>query len=63
MTDLAAGPHGRLAAVRDALTPGEWARAGGMTGVIIGLHAREKRWGYTFLGAAIPLFLTGVPLC
>ena len=28
-----------------------------------GLHAREKRWSYTFLGAAIPLFLTGVPLC
>jgi len=28
-----------------------------------GLHAREKRWSYTFLGAAIPLFLTGITLC
>jgi sec-independent protein translocase protein TatC len=28
-----------------------------------GLHAREKRWSCIFLGAAIPLFLTGVTLC
>jgi sec-independent protein translocase protein TatC len=28
-----------------------------------GLHAREKRWSYTFLGAAIPLFLIGITLC
>ena len=42
MTDLAAGPHGRLAAVRDALTPTEWARAGGMTGSIIGLHGADQ---------------------
>ena len=27
-----------------------------------GLHAREKRWSYIFLGAAVPLFLTGVTL-
>src|SRR5271169_6030816 len=43
MTDLAARPHGRLAGVRDGLTPGEWARAGGMTGVIVGLHV--VGWG------------------
>ncbi|MBV9207722.1 MAG: twin-arginine translocase subunit TatC [Actinobacteria bacterium] len=28
-----------------------------------GLYAREKRWSYTFLGAAIPLFGTGITLC
>jgi sec-independent protein translocase protein TatC len=28
-----------------------------------GLRAREKRWSYIFLGAAIPLFLTGITLC
>src|SRR5262249_48032211 len=28
-----------------------------------GLHAREKRWSSLFLGAAIPLFLTGMTLC
>src|SRR6516225_3826906 len=49
MTDLAARPHGRLAGVRDALTPGEWARAGGMTGVIVGLHV--VGWG--MLAAAV----------
>ena len=27
-----------------------------------GLYAREKRWGYTFIGAAVPLFLAGVTL-
>jgi len=27
-----------------------------------GLYAREKRWGYIFLGTAVPLFLTGVTL-
>ena len=43
MTDLAARPPGRLAAVRDALTPTEWARAGAMTGAIIGLHVLG--WG------------------
>jgi sec-independent protein translocase protein TatC len=28
-----------------------------------GLHAREKRWSCLFLGAAIPLFGTGITLC
>jgi sec-independent protein translocase protein TatC len=28
-----------------------------------GLYAREKRWSYIFLGAAIPLFGTGIALC
>jgi sec-independent protein translocase protein TatC len=28
-----------------------------------GLHAREKRWGYLFLGAAVPLFGIGITLC
>ena len=27
-----------------------------------GLYAREKRWGYLFLGTAVPLFLIGVTL-
>ena len=27
-----------------------------------GLYARERRWGYIFLGTAVPLFLTGVAL-
>jgi len=27
-----------------------------------GLHAREKRWSYIFLGSAVPLFLIGVTL-
>jgi sec-independent protein translocase protein TatC len=27
-----------------------------------GLYAREKRWGYIFLGAAVPLFLVGMAL-
>jgi len=27
-----------------------------------GLYARERRWGYVFLGSAVPLFLTGVGL-
>jgi nickel/cobalt transporter (NiCoT) family protein len=49
VTDLAARPHGRLAGVRDGLTPGEWARAGGMTGSIIGLHV--VGWG--MLAAAV----------
>src|SRR6516162_1022936 len=48
MTDLAARPPGRLAAVRDALTPTEWARAGAMTGAIIGLHVL----GWAMLAAA-----------
>src|SRR6266478_8783124 len=43
MTDLAARPHGRLAGVRDALTPREWARAGAMAATIIGLNVLG--WG------------------
>ncbi len=27
-----------------------------------GLYAREKKWGYVFLGTAVPLFLAGVTL-
>jgi sec-independent protein translocase protein TatC len=27
-----------------------------------GLYAREKRWGYIFIGAAVPLFLVGMAL-
>ena len=27
-----------------------------------GLYAREKRWGYVFLGTAVPLFLAGIAL-
>ena len=30
--------------------------------IVPGLYAREKRWGYIFLGTAVPLFLTGVTL-
>ncbi len=28
-----------------------------------GLHAREKRWSYLFLGAAVPLFGAGITAC
>jgi sec-independent protein translocase protein TatC len=28
-----------------------------------GLHTREKRWSYVFLGAAVPLFGIGITLC
>src|SRR5580692_7868415 len=28
-----------------------------------GLHTREKRWSFLFLGAAIPLFGIGITLC
>jgi nickel/cobalt transporter (NiCoT) family protein len=48
MTDLAARPYGRLARVRNALTPGEWARAGAMAATIIGLHVL----GWAMLAAA-----------
>ena len=43
MSDLAARPHCRLAGVRDALTPREWARAGAMAATIIGLNVLG--WG------------------
>jgi high-affinity nickel-transport protein len=44
-----ADPRARLIKIRGALTPGEWARAGGMTGVIVGLHV--VGWG--MLAAAV----------
>ncbi|HEU5416177.1 MAG TPA: HoxN/HupN/NixA family nickel/cobalt transporter [Streptosporangiaceae bacterium] len=44
-----AEPITRLARVRSALTPGEWARAGGMTAAIIGLHVV----GLAMLAAAV----------
>jgi len=44
-----ADPRARLIKIRDGLTPGEWARAGGMTGVIIGLHVA----GWGMLAAAV----------
>jgi sec-independent protein translocase protein TatC len=28
-----------------------------------GLYAREKRWGFIFIGTAVPLFLIGITLC
>jgi sec-independent protein translocase protein TatC len=31
--------------------------------VVPGLYAREKRWGFIFLGTAVPLFLIGITLC
>ena len=31
--------------------------------VVPGLYAREKRWGFIFLGAAVPLFGIGCTLC
>ena len=52
MTNPAAGPHGRLAGVRDALTPREWARAGAMATTIIGLNVAG--WGMLSAAASIP---------
>jgi high-affinity nickel-transport protein len=40
---------GRLARIRNSLTPLEWARTGGMVGVIIGLHVA----GWLMLAAAV----------
>jgi nickel/cobalt transporter (NiCoT) family protein len=40
---------GRFARVRNALSPSEWARTGGMVGVIIGLHLA----GWLMLAAAV----------
>jgi sec-independent protein translocase protein TatC len=31
--------------------------------IVPGLYAREKRWGFIFLGTAVPLFLIGITLC
>jgi nickel/cobalt transporter (NiCoT) family protein len=44
-----ADPRARLTKIRDGLTPGEWARAGGMTGAIVGLHVV----GWVMLAAAV----------
>src|SRR5215469_14204193 len=44
-----ADPRARLTKIRDGLTPGEWARTGGMTGAIIGLHVL----GWGMLAAAV----------
>jgi high-affinity nickel-transport protein len=44
-----ADPGGRFRRIRDGLTPGEWARAGGMTGTIISLHVL----GWGMLAAAV----------
>src|SRR5215472_7135285 len=60
MTDLAARPHGRLAGVRDALTPAEWARAGAMAATIIGLNVLG--WGMLAAAASVHYHLTGTQL-
>ena len=44
-----ADPRARLTKIRDGLTPGEWARTGGMAGSIIGLHVL----GWGMLAAAV----------
>jgi nickel/cobalt transporter (NiCoT) family protein len=44
-----ADPRARFTKIRDGLAPGEWARAGGMTGSIIGLHVL----GWGMLAAAV----------
>src|SRR5260370_2753201 len=44
-----ADPRARLIKIRDGLTPGEWARTGGMAGSIIGLHIL----GWGMLAAAV----------
>jgi len=60
MTDLAARPHGRLAGVRDALTPREWARAGAMAATIIGLNVLG--WGMLPAAAGGHYYITGTQL-
>lgn len=40
---------GRLARIRDSLSPSEWARTGGMVGAIAGLHIA----GWLMLAAAV----------
>src|SRR5215472_13596637 len=40
---------GRLARIRNSLSPSEWARAGGMVGAIVGLHVA----GWLMLAAAV----------
>src|SRR5262249_52261713 len=60
MTDLAARPHGRLAGVRDALTPREWARAVAMAATIIGLNVLG--WGMLAAAAGGHYHITGTQL-
>src|SRR5215472_11310824 len=60
MTDLAARPHGRLAGVRDALTPREWARTGAMAAAITGLNAAG--WGMLAAAAGGHYHITGTQL-
>ena len=60
MTDLAARPDGRLAGVRDALTPREWARAGAMAATIIGLNVLG--WGMLAAAAGGHYHITGTQL-
>src|SRR6516164_9193129 len=60
MTDLAARPHGRLAGVRDALTPREWAGAGAMAATIIGLNVLG--WGMLAAAASGHYHMTGTQL-
>ena len=35
------GPAGRLARIRDGLTPGEWTRVGAMAAIVVGLNVRR----------------------
>jgi nickel/cobalt transporter (NiCoT) family protein len=44
-----ADPHARLVKIRDGLTPQEWARAGAMVAVIVGLNVA----GWAMLAAAV----------
>jgi nickel/cobalt transporter (NiCoT) family protein len=44
-----AEPTGRIARIRQALTPSEWARFGGMVGVVVGLNVA----GWLMLAAAV----------
>ena len=44
-----ADPRGRFRRIRDGLTPGEWARTGGMAGAIVFLHVL----GWGMLAAAV----------
>jgi high-affinity nickel-transport protein len=44
-----ANPRARLLRIRDSLTPGEWARTGGMAATIIGLNVA----GWAMLAAAV----------
>jgi high-affinity nickel-transport protein len=49
MATMQAAVHARARRIRAALTPGEWARVGGMTGTVIALHVL----GWAMLAAAV----------